>query len=678
MSIKKANDYFRRQDYSKAIEEYKKINHSDPLFADAQFNIKLAESHLLGKELPKINTIKSPIANAPLVSVVMPVFNVAPYLDASILSVLNQTYQNIELIIVNDASTDNGLNIINMFAKQDSRIKVINLEFNTLGGAGIPSNIGVDAATGKYLAYADSDDILDQFAIEKMVEAAERDDDIDVVVADFNNFQDDTRDVDTAYDKHHWEGIPIDEPFSPQEIAQIVRLSPVPWRKLYKMSYLNEHHIRFPEGDYFYEDNPLHWFVLTSANKIVLIDYVVAYHRMAREGQTMGANNFKLSAQFCHLNSIKNYLLKEHNDNPTFWRELIDFVYRGNWVVDRQDVPELKDLVKKRYAQTGMTIDANANIPRDTIEKMRPAFYQRCNEYNNAYPDLDLAIVIPVYNCVDLLPELVRPLLKLNLKTQIILVDDGSTDGSAEFCNRFADEHEGVYFIQQGNKGAGVARNLVIPLLTAEYAYFVDADDTVDLKSLEEAVLYAREQQSDLTLFKYRIHFFDKDTYRDMWNADQDIWNKLLNAQTNKEKKELAIQLTNYPWNRIIKTTMLHDENIFFGKTVVHNDVPYHWHSIIAAKNISIFDKAVCNHRKFDVREQITNINDYRRLMVLEAYRYTNHLMHRYDDFPLIFKYWEKFITHLLTWAKERIPADQLDFYLARQKEILTELSKGA
>lgn len=65
----------------------------------------------------------------------MPVFNVGPYLDASILSVLSQTLEDFELIIVNDASTDNGKNIIEMYQNIDSRIKFINLNFNTLGGA---------------------------------------------------------------------------------------------------------------------------------------------------------------------------------------------------------------------------------------------------------------------------------------------------------------------------------------------------------------------------------------------------------------------------------------------------------------------------------------------------------------------------------------------------------------
>ncbi|MCC9220766.1 glycosyltransferase family 2 protein [Escherichia coli] len=96
----------------------------------------------------------------------MPVFNVGPYLDASILSVLSQTLVDFELIIINDASTDDGKRIIEMYENIDSRIKFIDLRFNTLGGAGIPSNIGINAAKGKYIGFVDSDDWVSKDAFE--------------------------------------------------------------------------------------------------------------------------------------------------------------------------------------------------------------------------------------------------------------------------------------------------------------------------------------------------------------------------------------------------------------------------------------------------------------------------------------------------------------------------------
>lgn len=357
-----------------------------------------------------------------------------------------------------------------------------------------------------------------------------------------------------------------------------------------------------------------------------------------------------------------------------YWKELVDFCYRANWIVDKQDNLEFKNITKKRYSKTALSVEKLSGIPKAEIEAMRPSFYKRCKEYNESYPDIDLSIVIPVYNCVDLLPELLSSIEKIDLKVELFLIDDGSTDGSKELCEEYADKHPFAFCITQKNSGAGVARNVVIPLLTGEYSYFVDADDQIDPEALKRAFQFSKKNQNDLTLFKYQIEFYEKQHTRGMWNADQELWEELRKTNNNQSKKELASRLTNYPWNRIIKTSLLHDENIFFGKTVVHNDVPYHWHTIISAENIGIFNEYVCIHRKFKERNQITNIIDERRLMVLEAYRYTHHLLKRYSDYPSLFPNWQKFIRDLLQWAKERIPEEKMDFYKKRHKEIVEEL----
>ncbi len=369
MSIQKANALFREGKLEESLKAYKKIKNDSPVYDQAQFNIQLVSKKLnKGDGLISFNTTEmvnpnpTTLINGPLVSVVMPVFNVAPYLDASIMSVLNQTYKNIELIIVDDASTDTGMNIIKMYELQDNRIKVINLEFNTLGGAGIPSNIGVDSAKGEYIAYADSDDILDKHAIEYMLDAALKHD-AEVVIADFCNFSDEARVVDVAYDKKRWSELPLDKSFSPKEYGNVFKLSPVPWRKLYNRKFLTSHDIRFPEGDYFYEDNPLHWFVLSKAKSVVMLDYVVAFHRMGREGQTMGADSFKLAAHFCHSNSVLRFFeASKEPINEIFWKELLRRSSGYQWLIVQAEDVAIKDTLKKRNAQLISNVVNASNI----------------------------------------------------------------------------------------------------------------------------------------------------------------------------------------------------------------------------------------------------------------------------------------------------------------------------
>lgn len=681
MSFKQANRFLREGELDEALGIYKKIPKDSPLYNQAQFNIRLIQNKLLGKG----NTYQSnlitdqhnsvALVDQPLVSVIMPVFNVAPYLDASILSVLDQTYSNIELIIVDDASTDNGMNIIRMYEHQDSRIKVIPLEFNTLGGAGIPSNIGIDAAKGKYIAFADSDDILNREAIANLVQAAE-DNDAEVVIADFCNFNDETRQIELAYDKARWSGLPIKGAFSPQDYPSMFGLSPVPWRKLYKRQLLETNNIRYPEGDYFYEDNPLHWFVLSKAKRVVMLDKEIAYHRMAREGQTMGADTYKLAAHFCHANSITHFFTQSKPVPEVFWEELLKRSTNYQWIIRKVEDERVQNSFKKRNAQLIEKVLTNSEISSDKIKNKYSNAISKAKEYSKAREDIDLTVIIPVYNCADLIQETLSSLTTFEkIKVEVLIMDDGSSDESLSICKSFSENFENLYTFSQKNKGAGVARNALIPLAIGKYTYFLDADDTIDVNNLEEAVLRAKQDSNDLLLFRYKISFFEQNSEREMFNSDQKIWKDLLAADNNSDKKKLSAGLINYPWNRIIATDLLHNENIFFGKTVVHNDVPYHWHSIIAADNIGVFDKAVCTHRKFDEREQITNIQDSRRMMVLEAYRYTNSLISKYKDFSLLLPVWKSFISHLLSWAEERIPNEDKDRYKSRCSEILRELN---
>ncbi len=106
--------------------------------------------------------------NDELVSIIVPVYNAEKFLDETINTVLDQTYTNWELILVNDCTTDKSLDIINKYAKKDKRIKIINQEEN--GGPAITRNTGIDIAKGKYICFIDADDKWDKDKIEKQIE----------------------------------------------------------------------------------------------------------------------------------------------------------------------------------------------------------------------------------------------------------------------------------------------------------------------------------------------------------------------------------------------------------------------------------------------------------------------------------------------------------------------------
>lgn len=105
----------------------------------------------------------------PKVSIIIPVYNVEPFLARCLDSVVGQTLRGIEIICVDDGSPDRSIDILNRYAAQDDRIRVISQENRGLGGA---RNRGFDAATGEFILFVDSDDWIDPAYCERLYEAA--------------------------------------------------------------------------------------------------------------------------------------------------------------------------------------------------------------------------------------------------------------------------------------------------------------------------------------------------------------------------------------------------------------------------------------------------------------------------------------------------------------------------
>ena len=116
---------------------------------------------------------------APIISIIVPVYNTSSYLDKCLESLVNQTFNNIEIICINDASTDNSLSILQKWSRKDRRVKIIDSPINRKIGAA--RNLGIKAATGKYLGFVDSDDYVSSDFFKSLIELS--DNDIDVVTA---------------------------------------------------------------------------------------------------------------------------------------------------------------------------------------------------------------------------------------------------------------------------------------------------------------------------------------------------------------------------------------------------------------------------------------------------------------------------------------------------------------
>ena len=117
-----------------------------------------------------------------LISIIVPVYNVAPYLDRCVKSIVAQTYKNLEIILVDDGSTDASGAMCDSWAKKDSRIQVIH---KSNGGQSEARNVGIDRSTGDYLSFADPDDWLDTTMLETLYTAIRNNHGVNMSVCDF-------------------------------------------------------------------------------------------------------------------------------------------------------------------------------------------------------------------------------------------------------------------------------------------------------------------------------------------------------------------------------------------------------------------------------------------------------------------------------------------------------------
>lgn len=244
----------------------------------------------------------------PQLSVIVTSYNIQEYLGACLDSILNQTIQDLEIIVVDDGSSDSSPDIIREYAARDERIVPIIRGERSVGGVATAANAGLDVATAPYVGFADGDDLYEPEMFEKLLNAA-LEHDADLVICNYRLFSDDSPDREAPADERRWLELMRDHYELDDDLRHtFLRFVAVPWRKLYRRDLLESHAIRFPVGDYFFEDNPFHWFNLLQANSIALVPEVLCYHRVARAGQTMATADDRLLRIFQHHDTIYSFL----------------------------------------------------------------------------------------------------------------------------------------------------------------------------------------------------------------------------------------------------------------------------------------------------------------------------------------------------------------------------------
>ncbi len=316
-------------------------------------------------------------------------YNVENYLEECLDSITNQTLKDIEIICINDGSTDKSLDILNEYAKKDDRFTVLSQEN---GGHAVATNRGMSLATGKYLYLMDSDDILSLNALEDTYKIAEEKN-VDFVLFQAINYNDATGE---SYKQENYSMNAIadlvgDKVFNYKDLGDLIfKITVTPWTKLYNREFVVKSGAKFPEGLVF-EDNVFSWEILFSAEKIAFYREHLFTRRWHSASSTVAGDKRFLDA--IEVENLTWDTFKRFNEFETFKKQLYNRKVSIYWFRFSHIKEEFKELFFNEMKKNFENIH-NSTYEQDFLDNIyhkNKEIYKNTLEMNSPI-ELELSI----------------------------------------------------------------------------------------------------------------------------------------------------------------------------------------------------------------------------------------------------------------------------------------------
>lgn len=576
------------------------------------------------------------------ISIIVPTFNVEKYINECLDTLLDQTYKNYEIIVVDDGSSDNTINILNEYKKNHSNIKLIQQENQF---AGVARNNGMKYAQGKYLLFLDSDDFFELNMLEKIYNKA-IESEADVVLFNGDYFNDNENKFMPEKNHIFIDLIPKNKDLfnkhDTQNLFQIAKAAT--WNKFIKKELVIKNDIHFSEtktsNDVYFS-----YLVLTHSDKITYVYDQLLHYRVdnnSLQNNLTSENINSLNVLYdTYLELIKRKLYIP-NIEKTFKNAVVSNVDLNiNRLKNHHEKMEfLKKLVKHEINKEGLLnqpldIYLDFNKIKNRAKKIKDMIYASEwieqyleKEYKTNYDILEnnnydknpaISIVIPVYNTSQFVKECIDSIINQTFKDiEIICVNDGSSDNSLDILKNYLDKDTVFKIVTyQDNKGLSYARNVGIKQASGEYIYTIDSDDFLELNGLE--LLYKKAKEDDLdTLFFDARNFYENKQMKDKFSKKFE--NRYIRKFTyNKVYTGLEIldkfsknneYLVNVPF-QLIKRSFFLENDLWFIKGIVHEDDFYTFKSMINAKRVSHLKESFYNRRFRDNSIMTSEVSFY-------------------------------------------------------------------
>lgn len=558
----------------------------------------------------------------PKVSVIVPVYNVEKYLDQCLDSIVSQTLDDIEIIIVNDGSTDESLKVINKYAERDSRIKVVN---QTNGGYAKAVNKGLSIASGEYVAEVDSDDYINRNMYKKLYEIA-KENDIDIVVGRYAEFIG----KDLTFQMFPKSFVPAGYQNIKLNVKDIYRENKLEllgftaiWSAIYKRELVTKYKITLNEDVKCYNDNGF-WFRTRSVAETIYYDEDIMYfYRVDVAGQTIKKMNERYPMLINEFIDIKKQYQKmgiwEQNSN--FWfRHFINNVLF--FVMPKIEVKTMVPFAEAVKPTIVSFLKKEKLLP-DTLDKFSKGLLnvlidKGAEEFVSEYikNKYKVSVIMTVYNGAKFIEKTIPQVLNQTLKDiELILINDGSTDSSLKLMQNYQYDFRVRIINLEKNRGQSYARNIGFQNAIGQYVLFLDCDDDFNQDLVGKLYWHMNKYKLDVCLTGYTVH--NCKTGYEYSNLFSSFPNEVFDGSTLDSNK--FNQIVGWNWDKMYRKDFLSKNQIFFPEDMhISEDALVAYPAVLLAKKAFVIKESLITYKEFGTNSVSSKMDKY----VLDNFKY--------------------------------------------------------
>ncbi|MBQ6219892.1 MAG: glycosyltransferase [Methanosphaera sp.] len=286
-----------------------------------------------------------------------------------------------------------------------------------------------------------------------------------------------------------------------------------------------------------------------------------------------------------------------------------------------------------------------------------------------------VSVIIPVYNAGKYLRECLDSITNQTLTDiEIICINDGSTDDSQEILEEYAKKDQRFKLFTQENKGQGATRNRALTYITGEYFSFMDADDTLELETLEKTYNICEEKKLDMVMYKLINYDDTKEEYYntplyDMYIVNKTIKNKIFSY---KDLGERIFNVSVTPVNKLYNTKFVQDSQVNFPEGIFFEDNIFSWKLMFLAKRIYFLDEYYYIRRVHN--DSVIGAGSEKWYDAIEIYNQVWDVFKEFDEFE---NYKKRLFNNKVVFALYRFDNIQTQFketFYQKFKEDITNV----